>query len=66
MNRQKKLQQKFNKKLKRAKAKRFPKNKERYISKAERALLEQEAELTEKNNGIETDTEIEEPVSETK
>lgn len=36
MNRQKKIRQKFEKKLKRAKAKRFPKNKEPYIAKADR------------------------------
>ncbi|WP_081696302.1 DUF2986 domain-containing protein [Thiomicrorhabdus sp. Kp2] len=36
MNRQKKIRQKFEKKLKQAKAKRFPKNKEPYIAKADR------------------------------
>jgi len=43
MNRQKKIRQKFEKKLKRAKAKRFPKNKEPYVSKADRLAMEQES-----------------------
>lgn len=42
MNRQKKIREKFNKKVKKAKAKRFPKNKEPYISKADRLKMEQE------------------------
>lgn len=42
MNRQKKIRQKFEKKLKRAKAKRFPKKKEPYICKADRLAMEQE------------------------
>jgi len=56
MNRQKKIQKKFNTKLKRAKAKRFPKNKPRYIPKAERERLEQEAEaVTEEIEEIKED-----------
>jgi len=44
MNRQKALKKKFTRKLKRAKAKHFPKNKEKYISKADReALAEKDA-----------------------
>lgn len=39
MNRQKKIRQKFEKKLKKAKAKRFPKNKEPYIAKADREVM---------------------------
>ncbi|WP_084151623.1 DUF2986 domain-containing protein [Thiomicrorhabdus sp. Milos-T2] len=39
MNRQKKIRQKFEKKLKKAKAKRFPKNKEPYIAKADRESM---------------------------
>lgn len=42
MNRQKKIRQKFEKKLKKAKAKRFPKNKEPYIAKADRIESGQE------------------------
>ncbi|BCN93261.1 hypothetical protein THMIRHAM_10460 [Thiomicrorhabdus immobilis] len=42
MNRQKKIRQKFEKKLKKAKAKRFPKNKEPYIAKADRIEVNQE------------------------
>jgi len=41
MNRQKKIRQKFEKKLKKAKAKRFPKNKEPYIAKADRVETEE-------------------------
>ncbi|MDX1353716.1 MAG: DUF2986 domain-containing protein [Thiomicrorhabdus sp.] len=44
MNRQKKIRQKFEKKLKRAKAKRFPKKKEPYIAKADRIEGAQENE----------------------
>lgn len=39
MNRKKKIRQKFEKKLKKAKAKRFPKNKEPYIAKADREVM---------------------------
>jgi len=41
MNRQKKIRQKFEKKLKKAKAKRFPKNKEPYIAKADREVMDE-------------------------
>jgi len=51
MNRQKALKKKFTRKLKRAKAKHFPKNKEKYISKAERADLEQQNSETELEQG---------------
>jgi len=40
MNRQKKIQDIYSKRLKRAKAKRNPNNKPKYISKADRAKLE--------------------------
>jgi len=40
MNRQKKIQDIYSKRLKRAKAKRNPSNKPKYISKADRAKLE--------------------------
>jgi len=40
MNRQKKIQDLYSKRLKKAKAKRNPNNKPKYISKAERAKLE--------------------------
>ncbi|MEA3404150.1 MAG: DUF2986 domain-containing protein [Pseudomonadota bacterium] len=39
MNRQKALKKKFMRKLKQAKAKHFPKNKEKYISKADREAM---------------------------
>jgi len=42
MNRQKKIREKFAKKLKQAKAKRFPKNKKPYIAKADRLETMQE------------------------
>lgn len=42
MNRQKKIREKFAKKLKQAKAKRFPKNKKPYIAKADRVLESEE------------------------
>ncbi|HHT00494.1 MAG TPA: DUF2986 domain-containing protein, partial [Thiomicrospira sp.] len=51
MNRQKKIRQKFEKKLKRAKAKRFPKNKEPYISKADR-LKNEENNQTDIESGV--------------
>lgn len=52
MNRQKKIRQKFEKKLKAAKAKRFPKNKEPYIAKADREATTQ----TQENSGaLDTD-----------
>ena len=44
MNRQKKLQQLFKAKAKKANAKLAPKSKDTYISKADRAKLEAEAE----------------------
>ena len=43
MNRQKKLQQLFKAKAKKASAKLAPKSKEKYISKADRAKLEAQA-----------------------
>ncbi len=42
MNRKKKIKQTFKKLLKKENAKKQPKNKERYISKADRAALEAE------------------------
>ena len=42
MNRQKKIREKFAKKLKQAKAKRFPKNKKPYIAKADREIESEE------------------------
>mgnify|MGYP000509770224 CR=1 FL=1 len=45
MNRKKKIFTKLKAKDKKAKAKLAPKNKDRYISKAERAKMEQEAAL---------------------
>lgn len=44
MNRKKKIKQTFKKLLKKENAKKQPKNKERYISKADRAKLALEAE----------------------
>jgi hypothetical protein len=44
MNRQKKLQQLFKAKAKKASAKLAPKSKDKYISKADRAKLDAEAE----------------------
>lgn len=52
MNRQKKIRQKFEKKLKAAKAKRFPKNKEPYVAKADREAL---AQSQEDSRTVETD-----------
>ena len=46
MNRQKKLQQLFKAKAKKASAKLAPKSKDRYISKADRLKLEAEASET--------------------
>jgi len=50
MNRQKKIRQKFEKKLKQAKAKRFPKNKEPYIAKADREAAENTEQSQSDNN----------------
>ncbi|WP_248749279.1 DUF2986 domain-containing protein [Pseudomonas sp. MWU15-20650] len=49
MNRQKKLQQLFKAKAKKASAKLAPKSKDKYISKADRAKLEAEANPTSAN-----------------
>jgi len=55
MNRQKKIQDIYSKRLKRAKAKRNPSNKPKYISKAERAKLElhEQGETTSALSGVE-------------
>ncbi|MRJ20309.1 DUF2986 domain-containing protein [Pseudomonas haemolytica] len=53
MNRQKKLQQLFKAKAKKASAKLAPKSKEKYISKADRAKLEAHAN-PESTTGAET------------
>jgi len=54
MNRQKKIREKFAKKLKQAKAKRFPKNKKPYIAKADRLENDiAESEAIENNDELE-------------
>jgi len=54
MNRQKKIQDIYSKRLKRAKAKRNPNNKPKYISKADRAKLElnEQGEATSALSGV--------------
>ncbi|HHT00002.1 MAG TPA: DUF2986 domain-containing protein [Thiomicrospira sp.] len=51
MNRQKALKKKFMRKLKQAKAKRFPKNKEKYISKADRETRIEKESVEPSDNG---------------
>lgn len=51
MNRQKKLQQLFKAKAKKASAKLAPKSKEKYISKADRAKLDAEVEQASTSGG---------------
>ncbi|WEJ63613.1 DUF2986 domain-containing protein [Thiomicrorhabdus lithotrophica] len=50
MNRQKKIREKFAKKLKQAKAKRFPKNKKPYIAKADRVNHDSSTEVVDEND----------------
>ena len=50
MNRKKKIKQTIKKLVKKENAKKQPKNKERYISKAERAALESEKDTDQKEN----------------
>ena len=50
MNRQKKIREKFAKKLKQAKAKRFPKNKKPYIAKADRVENDVSEEVVAEND----------------
>ena len=56
MNRKKKIKQTFKKLLKKENAKKQPKNKERYISKADRAKLALEEEQ-QNEQGVEESTE---------
>ena len=56
MNRKKKIKQTFKKLLKKENAKKQPKNKERYISKADRAKLALEEE-PQNEQGVEEGTE---------
>jgi len=56
MNRKKKIKQTFKKLLKKENAKKQPKNKERYISKADRAKLALEEE-PQNEQGVEESTE---------
>ena len=61
MNRKKKLQSLFKKRLKRARAKLDGRPKERYISKADRAKAEAEANVKD----AVTESEVEQPLKET-
>lgn len=57
MNRKKKMNNALKNKLKKANAKLHTSNKPRYISKAERAKLEQEQALTQEQSSIEVPAE---------